>query len=108
MSENTHGIYENIHDIYSETQKSLNEVIQSLINCGDDLKEAYQKKQMRKELLTKKMQDMRTKMMDSINKYIDNIEKQILLGIQNIQSTLEEDFANVDERIGSLSEDVKK
>ena len=35
-------------------------------------------------------------MMDHINKYIDNIEKEILLGIQNIESTLEEDFSNID------------
>ena len=70
MSENTHGNYENIVDIYTEIEKNLKELLQSLINCGDDLKEASQRKQNRKSLLTKKMNEMKAKTIDSITKYI--------------------------------------
>ena len=70
MSENTHGLYENIVDVYQQIEKNLKELMQSLINSGDDLKEASQRKQNRKSLLTKKMTEMKAKTIDSITKYI--------------------------------------
>ena len=84
MSENTHGNYENIVDIYNETKKNLSDMLKSLNSCEDDLKEAFERKKQRKDLLTKKMQEMRIKMIDSINKYVDNVEKEVLHSMQTI------------------------
>lgn len=73
MAENTHGQYENIVDVYAEVEKNLKDILQSLASCGDDLKEGYQQKQYGKELMRKKMQEMKTKILDSIGKYIDTV-----------------------------------
>ena len=108
MSENTHGNYENIVDIYNETKKNLSDMLKSLNSCEDDLKEAFERKKQRKDPLTKKMQEMRIKMIDSINKYVDNVEKEVLHSMQTIESTLDEDFANVQEKIQHLSNEVQK
>ena len=108
MSENTHGQYENIVDVYAEVEKNLKDILQSLANCGDDLKESYQQKQFGKEILRKKMQEMKTKILDSIGKYIDTVEKEIVHSVQTFESTIDENFNVIDEKIELVVLEVKR